>query len=282
MKILLNHPSSSFTLFSDSLNLCEYFIRIAHGRLLHPLKMHGRSGATLSCGSQVSRIPKHFGKRYKRSNDLRAAWSRFGFFNFSASAHKVTVDRAHVFVRRYHLDAHDWLKQHRLRFSHGVLKCERTRDMERALVRIDFMVVTVQQSDPDIYKFVACQEATLQRILDSLFDRLDVFLRDRTAGNFVFEDKAFAGGRLDLDLDVAKLTAAARLLLIDFFARRTLSDGLAISDLRLAYIRLHAKLTLHAIDDDLQMQLAHACDDSLARFLISRHIKGRIFLRQTV
>src|SRR5258705_10093920 len=156
MKILLNHPSSSFTLFSDSLNLCDYFFRNALRRLLISLKMHGRRSATLSCGSQVSRIPKHFGKRYKRSNDLRTAWSRFGFFNLSASAHKVAVDRAHVFVRRYHLDAHDWLEQHRLRFSHGVLERQRTRNVERALVRIDFMVITLEQSYPDIYYFVTC------------------------------------------------------------------------------------------------------------------------------
>src|SRR5258705_13022637 len=98
-KSTLVHPSS-FTLFSDSLNLCDYFFRNALWPLLIPLKMHGRRSATLSCASQVSRIPKHFEKRYKRSNDLRPAWWRFGFFNLSASAHKVTVDRAHVFVSR--------------------------------------------------------------------------------------------------------------------------------------------------------------------------------------
>src|SRR4030095_1171471 len=157
------HPSS---LFSYSLNLCDYFFRNTLWRLLISLKMHGRRSATLSCGSQVSRIPKHFGKRYKRSNDLRPAWSRFGFFNLPASAHKVAVDCAHVFVRRYHLNPHDWLQQHWLRFSHGVLERQRTGNVERALVRIDFMIITVQQSDPDVYQFVARQEATLQRILD--------------------------------------------------------------------------------------------------------------------
>ena len=182
--------------------------------------MHGRRSATLSCGSQVSRITKHFGKRYKRSNDLRTAWSRFSLFNLSASAHQVAVDSAHVFVRRHYLNAHDGLEQHRLRFSYGVLERQRTRNVKRALVRIDFMVITVQQPDLNVHEFVACQEATLQRILDALLNRLDKFLGNGAAGNLVFEDKALARSRLDLDLDVSKLATAARLLFVDFLARR--------------------------------------------------------------
>src|SRR5204863_5416433 len=40
--------------------------------------------------------------------------------------------------------------------------------------------------------------------------------------------------------------------------------GLAIDDLRLARARLHAVLALHAVDDDLEVELAHARDDRLA------------------
>ena len=42
------------------------------------------------------------------------------------------------------------------------------------------------------------------------------------------------------------------------------ADRLAIGHLRTPDIRLDAKLTLHAVDDNLQMQLAHPGNDRLA------------------
>jgi hypothetical protein len=39
--------------------------------------------------------------------------------------------------------------------------------------------------------------------------------------------------------------------------------GLAVHDLRLAGARLHAVLALHAVDDDLEVELAHAADQRL-------------------
>ena len=59
-----------------------------------------------------------------------------------------------------------------------------------------------------------------------------------------------------------------------------LADGLAIGDLRLAHIGLHVELAHHAVDDDLQVELAHAFDDGLAAVGIGADPEGRIFLRQ--
>src|SRR6267378_2194002 len=126
------------------------------------------------------------------------------------------------------------------------------------------MVITEDQAHLDIHEFITSKETTLHCVLDSLLDRLDVFLRDRATGNLVFEDKALAGRRLDLDLNVSKLTTTTRLFLVDFFPRRRLSDGLAIGNLRFADIRFDAKLALHPIHDDFEMQLTHAGDDGLA------------------
>jgi hypothetical protein len=41
-----------------------------------------------------------------------------------------------------------------------------------------------------------------------------------------------------------------------------------------------AEFALHAVDDDLEVQLAHAGDDGLARFLVGAHAERRVFLRQ--
>ena len=112
--------------------------------------------------------------------------------------------------------------------------------------------------------------------------RLDELTRNRTAGDLVFEDKAFARCRFDLEFDVAKLTAAARLFLEYLFARCTDRDRFAVCNLRFTDVRFDAELALHAIDDDLKVKLAHSGDDRLARFVIGRNLERRIFLSKTI
>ena len=57
---------------------------------------------------------------------------------------------------------------------------------------------------------------------------------------------------------------------------------LTIGDLRGADIGLDLELAPHAVDDDLEMELAHALDDGLAGFLIGADAEGRILLRQAI
>src|SRR5690349_15480805 len=120
--------------------------------------------------------------------------------------------------------------------------------MERTLVGIDFVVRTKNQSHLDVYHFVTGEEATFHRILDSLLNRLDVFARNRTAGNVVLEYKAFARRRLNFDFNVSVLAATTSLLLINFLAWGRLRNRFAVSNLRLTDIGFNAKLALHAVD----------------------------------
>ena len=59
-----------------------------------------------------------------------------------------------------------------------------------------------------------------------------------------------------------------------------LADGLAVSDLRLADVGVDPELAQHAVDQHLEVQLAHAADHGLARFLVAVDLEGRVFLRQ--
>src|SRR6202051_379904 len=77
------------------------------------------------------------------------------------------------------------------------------------------------------------------------------------------------------------LSPATRLLFENLLAGRGLRNRFAIGDPRLADIGFDAKLALHAIDDNLEVQFAHAGDDRLAGFLIGRNNKRRILLRET-
>src|SRR6266513_3768752 len=79
---------------------------------------------------------------------------------------------------------------------------------------------------------------------------------------------------------MAVLTAPARLL--DQFADavRATSDSLAIRDLRFTRIRIHLEFAEHPIANDLQMQLAHACNDGLAGIFMGVNAEGWILFRE--
>ena len=65
-----------------------------------------------------------------------------------------------------------------------------------------------------------------------------------------------------------RTAAAARLadkLALDL---HLLADGFLVGDLRLADVRLDAEFALHPVDDDFQVQLAHAADDRLPSLLV--------------
>ena len=92
---------------------------------------------------------------------------------------------------------------------------------------------------------------------------------------------AALGVRLHVDDGVAVLAAAAGLaheLAAD--ALDGVSDRLAVGDLRPADVGVDLELAHQPVDDDLQVQLAHAGDDRLAGLLVGAHAEGRILLGQ--
>ena len=64
-------------------------------------------------------------------------------------------------------------------------------------------------------------------------------------------------------------------------ALRALADALLVRDLRFADSRLDAEFAQQAVNDDFQMQLAHAGDDRLTGRFVGIGLERRIFLRQT-
>ena len=59
-----------------------------------------------------------------------------------------------------------------------------------------------------------------------------------------------------------------------------LADGLAISNLGLADLAVHFEFAEHAVNDDLQVKLAHAGDDALASLLVGVDPESRILFSQ--
>ena len=122
----------------------------------------------------------------------------------------------------------------------------------------------------DVDDRVAGEHAGVHRLLDALVDRGDVLLRDLAAGDLVGELVAVARRlRVEVDDDVRELARAAGLadeLLADVLDR--LARRLAVRDLRTADVRVDVELALEAVDDDLEVQLAHAGDHRLAGLLV--------------
>ena len=111
----------------------------------------------------------------------------------------------------------------------------------------------------------------------------NIFLRDVAALDLVDEDEARAAlAGNDADLDLAELARAARLLLVGVGQVDRLREIFAIGDLRSADIGLDLELALHAVDQDLEVELAHPLDDRLARFMVGGDAERRILARQAV
>ena len=55
-----------------------------------------------------------------------------------------------------------------------------------------------------------------------------------------------------------------------------LADRLAVRDLGLADVRLDVELALHAVDQDVEVELAHALDDGLAGLLVLLGAERRV------
>src|SRR5438034_546604 len=112
--------------------------------------------------------------------------------------------------------------------------------------------------------------ASIPRILPRRADRSPITLPMNSSG--VSISTAMIGAcrlRLQLQHHMTVLAMAAGLLdefPLGFGAGA--ADGFAIRNLRLADVGFDAELASHPLHQDFQMQLAHAGNDGLARFLI--------------
>ena len=111
---------------------------------------------------------------------------------------------------------------------------------------------------------IAGDHAVLHGLLNALVHGGDELTRDGAADDAVHEFVALAGGiRLDLEPDVTVLAAATGLAHELALRLDRAADRLAIGDLWLADVGLDLELTLHAVDDDFEVQLTHTGDDGL-------------------
>src|SRR5690606_13254343 len=176
------------------------------------------------------------------------------------------------------------LEDHGVGLAHAVLERHGGSHAERDFVRVQVRVRTLEQRDLDVHHREADQHTDGHGLLHAALYRQDTLPQHRAALDGVGELEALAGlVRFELDPDVTVLTAAARLLdELPFDGVAGLADGFAVRHLRCADVALDVELALHAVNDDLQVQLAHTGDDGLTGLLVGTHAERRVFLRQAV
>src|SRR4249919_679060 len=244
------------------------------------VEFHGEGGAALRHRTHRGGVTEHLTQRQHRVDDL--AGRRFvGTLQQAATTRQVAHHVAHVVFRRHDLDLHDRFEQRGIGLLEGFLERHRAGDLECHFVGVDVVIRAVHGADLDVHDRKAGEHAVLHRFLDALVGRGDVFLRNHAADDRVFEHIASATFlRLHLDDDVAVLATTTGLAHELAFLLDLGADRLAVRNLRLADVGFDVELALHAVNEDFQVQLAHAGDDRLAGLFVGTHAERGIFLRQ--
>src|SRR6266487_413749 len=251
----------------------RYFLIVA--------EFHAVNRTPLAHRPQRRGIAEHLGQRDTGRDDVRVGALRHAA-DLAAPRRQVADDVAHVVGRRNDFDVHDRLQQNRMRLTRRFFHRHRAGDLERHFARVDVVERAIHQLHLHVHHGIAGQHAVLQRLFHTLLDGADVFLGNRAANDVVLEHEARPGlPWLEVDDDVAVLAAPTRLAdelafdVLDAFA-----DRFAVGHLRAAHVGVDLELPPHALDDDLEVQLAHAADDRLGGLGIGVHAERRIFLGQ--
>src|SRR5438105_805773 len=247
------------------------------------IELHRERGPPLRRRAQIGGVAEHLCQRNSRASHLGVP-ARLEVLDPAAARVQVAHDVAEVLLRGHDLDGHDRLEELRLGALQRLLEGHRAGDLEGPLARVDLVVGAVGELDAHVDDRIPGEDPGLHRLLDAEVDGRDELLRDLAADDLVDELVALARlGRLEVDDDVAILAAAAGLAneappnLLD-----GLGDSLPIGDLRPADVRVDLELAQQAVDDDLEVQLAHPGDERLPRLLVGPHAEGRILLGETL
>src|ERR1035441_7640158 len=249
--------------------------------LLVGLELHGVGGASLRVGAQVGRVAEHLAQRHPCGHDKRVAAALLALDPPAPTAEGADHIAQEV-LGRDHLDGEDRLEQHGLGAFGGLFERERARDLEGDLRGVHVVVLAVDQRHAHVDHRVAGPHAVHKGLFDALLDGGDVFGGDVPALDLVDELEAVARGGLQVDVDDPELTRATGLadeLALDLLDGG--AHGLPVGHLRATHVGLDAELALHAVDEDLEVQLAHARDLRLAGLFVGAHLEGGGLLGQT-
>ena len=142
------------------------------------------------------------------------------------------------------------------------------------------MVSTVDQGCFHADHRVTGQNTKLHSVLNTSVDRRNVLARHATTGHLILKLVQFLAiqrQRLEGNLHLRELTGTTGLLLVGVVdLLNGLLNGLAVCNLRLTNVSFNLELTLHTVNDDVQVKLAHTTDFGLTGLFIQRHGEGGV------
>src|SRR6476620_10234317 len=287
LAMLALHPSTQNPLSSPKTWLASGVLRLhLFGDRLRNLRivveLHGELRPALTHRAERVHVTEHVGERHHGADHSGVA-ARLLTAHLAAPAGEIADDAADILFRCHRLDLHDRLEQLWARFQRAFPKGRTGRDLKRHDGRIDIVIGAVDEAHLHVEDREAGKHAGIDDALHALLHAWDVLLRHITADHLVLELEALARlVRLDRELDTGELAGTAGLLLVRVVDIGPPRYGLAIGYLRCADIGLNLELASHAIDDDVEMQLAHAFDDGLAGFVVHRDAERRFFLGEAM
>mmetsp|Transcript_13838 Transcript_13838/g.27027 ORF Transcript_13838/g.27027 Transcript_13838/m.27027 type:complete len:662 (-) Transcript_13838:374-2359(-) len=269
-------------LFSVALVLGEQLLLHVGRDDLVVVKLHGVGGTALGDRAQLRHVLEHVGKRHPGAHHLHvAALGELG--HHATPAVDVADDVAHGLLRHGDLDLHDGLHELGASLAQALACGGAAGDLEGHDGGVDVVVGAVEQRRLAPNHGEAGENAVAHHRLQALGDAGDVLLWHGAALDLLLEHEA--RGRLvlegfELDDDLGELARAARLLLVRVLNRARARDGLAVRNLRWTDVALDLEFALHAIADNLEVELAHALDHGLSRVFVAGEPERGVLLRQ--
>ena len=141
---------------------------------------------------------------------------------------------------------------------------------------------SVNNINIEVDQRIACENTGLCCFTDTVFDRLDEFLRNRTANDLVDDcDTMTAFHRGNCENTVTVLTASTGLtdkfgILSDFFEK-----CFAVGDFRFTGICFHFEFTFETVNDDFQVKFTHTGNNGLSGFGVAGNGEGRVFFSKS-
>ncbi len=142
------------------------------------------------------------------------------------------------------------------------------------------MIRTVEQGCFDIENRITGDDSTRQRFLNTFVDNADILARYGTTDDFIDELVTFAGIWFELNPDMTVLTTTTGLSDELAFAIGLCLNRFSIGNLRVPNRCFNLELAFHPIDDNLEVQFAHAGNNRLTCFRIGIGSEGRILFWQ--
>ena len=244
-------------------------------------ELHGGVGATGGDGAESRDIAKHLFEGDFGVNCLNADFG-VDALEHAAAAVEVAGDISDIGVGGENFELHDGFEEHGSCLAASFLEADLGADLEGELVGVDGMEGSVDDFDLEAVEGIACEYAVLHGFFETFLDGGHVFLGDVAAFDFADElksDEAFVGGA-EFEEDIGELTFTTGLLFVDFVVLDGSGDGFFVGYFGATLVDFDVELAAESVEDDVEMELAHAGDEGLTGDFVGFDSEGWVFLSE--